>query len=224
MGIIAVQGLATVLGLVSGSPLVGVSPPRPPRWTQCADPFDVRGFRLHRQHIVILGILIICLAGWYRRRRITTINKAFIVQPGQQPYQPGYYPPQQGQPYGSPQPGQYGQWQPSPGTQYPPNAYTGEYNNGPGTYAPPPGGPPQTNYVSLAPTWLNGGSTLFEAPLLILTCPLCVLQGSRGSADLSWTPAGGPQAEPPYKRLRELNVIDSGIAVLTAHFFPLALL
>ncbi|KAG9039165.1 hypothetical protein FS837_001032, partial [Tulasnella sp. UAMH 9824] len=102
-------------------------------------------------------ILIICLAGWYRRRRITTINKSFIVQPGQQPYQPGY-PPQQGQPYGSPQPGPYGQWQPAPGTQYPPNAYTGEFNRGPGSYAPPSGAPPQTqtNYAPEGPPTYPG--------------------------------------------------------------------
>ncbi|KAG8904246.1 hypothetical protein FRC01_008815, partial [Tulasnella sp. 417] len=95
-------------------------------------------------------LLVICLAGWYRQRRIARINKSFITPGGQQPYQPGYYPPQQqGQYYGSPQPGPHGQWQPAPGTQYPPNAYTGEPNSGPGNYAPPPGAPPQTqtNYT-----------------------------------------------------------------------------
>ncbi|KAG8910813.1 hypothetical protein FRC01_006116 [Tulasnella sp. 417] len=110
------------------------------------------------QPIVILGLLVICLAGWYRQRRIARINKSFITQGGQQPYQPGYYPPQQGQHYGSPQPGPYGQWQPAPGTQYPPNAYTGEPNSGPGNYAPPPGAPPQTqtNYAPDGPPMYPG--------------------------------------------------------------------
>ncbi|KAG8951488.1 hypothetical protein FRC04_006020 [Tulasnella sp. 424] len=74
---------------------------------------------------------------------------------GPQPYQPGYGPPQQqGQYYGAPPPGQYGQWQQQAptGTQYPPYAYTGE----PGTYGPPPGAPPPNGYVPDGPPTYPG--------------------------------------------------------------------
>ncbi|KIO25122.1 hypothetical protein M407DRAFT_94329 [Tulasnella calospora MUT 4182] len=172
--------------------------------------------------VVILGLVVICLAGWYRRRRIASINKSFTTQGGQQPYQPGYYPPQQGQQYyGSPQPGPYGEWQPAPGTQYPPNAYTGAPpSSGPGTYAPPPGPPTQRNYVSLALTWLSRAFILLEVPSLILACPLCRFSRIPMVRRCILVPHRNPPSRIPQQMFKEFDLHRSRHCCTRSSFLP----
>lgn len=95
---------------------------------------------------VVCGVILILGLALLRRRRVQAVNKAYALQAqqgGQQPYQPGYYPPGGQQPY-QPNSG-YG---PQPG--YHPETYQ------PNTYQPtgasfaPPAGPPPAQPVGAA--------------------------------------------------------------------------
>ncbi|KAG8950808.1 hypothetical protein FRC00_007527 [Tulasnella sp. 408] len=85
-------------------------------------------------------LVLLLLAAWIRRRRVQRANKAFIVQGGQQPYQPGF---QSNQPVSQPYGGYMNQKSGAPQTQYPAAAHTPTgRSTGPGMYTPPPGPPP----------------------------------------------------------------------------------